>query len=173
MSSVVRLKNAPKGSPYVIERIDDLPLTEAHKAAALWWDSKGTLAVIVLDGDHEDGRYTRDYIDESRVPRGWVSAALPPRPPPLGPVPPMPETPAPTVNLAFEEAVKPPPTLPPGTFMCATCKAPLPPSRKYPGDDDPTPSGRLADNRCPECGRRVRVRQGTLMSAYLTARGKP
>lgn len=179
MVSVMRLKNAPKGEPYAIERIDGLTMDAAAKLATSWWESRGTLSLIVMDGDIEDSRYTKEYADAERVPEAWPKGkAPPPRPKPLE-QPAKVKAPERAPPTLFNAPVRPNETRVKCTgcqrqvtegrprpdeahasrvcgvcgvpFSCTTCLMPLP-MDGYPGDNEPTPSGRLADLRCPECG---------------------
>lgn len=180
--TVIRLKNAPKGAPYVIERVDDLTPEQAGQLSVSWWESRGTLSMILLADDKEDSRYTREYMDESRVPEDWVKPKKPKKP-----VPPVPDA----LMAQAPARPRPPPTLrnnrnpqPPKkqevcahclrvvpkqakrdeadehsrcaacgqAYVCTTCMRVYPASRLYDGDDDPTPSGRQANHRCMGCG---------------------
>ena len=72
-TTIIRLKNTGKGQPYGIERAEDLDGETAAQQTEVWWESAGTIAMcIVIDGE-EDSRYEKQYLDESRVPEGWVA----------------------------------------------------------------------------------------------------
>lgn len=177
--SVMRLRNSKGGRPYDIERVDDLTEAQAIQVASSWWESGGTVAMLVLRDGQEDTRYQREYCVEQRIPEAWPQAPKPrfPSPSPA----PQPRA-APTIDDPVEVAaprqrtptVRCPVcgrTVPEGTldqpvgekgpsscprcgltFICRACAIELPPSRRYPDDRDPTPSGRLAAGRCLECG---------------------
>lgn len=192
----VRLKNAPKGQPYAIERAGDLSPGDAAEQAATWWESRGTLAVVVLIAGKEDSRYERDYMEADRVPDDWVSAKAPPR-----------KSSLPKIEIALPEPPKAPPTitnraqkgkrpktcstcgrrggsgLAPTTdaqhcptcgltYRCRVCNADLPKDRKYAGDDDPTPSGRINNRRCPGCGAPMRRSRRQIYQLYTRQRRK-
>lgn len=185
-AEVIRLKNAPKGQPYAIERISDLTPDDAAAQATVWWDSKGTLAVVVTVDGKEDARYEREYMDTTRVPKAW-EAAKPQKP--VAPIPqsPIPQAPpkrpvAPPTLVNTKPTQKDPRVQCHGCgrnvrastilghreksdptdaaccavcgvgYTCETCGRELPKDRKYAGDDDRTPSGRLENRRCPRCG---------------------
>jgi ribosomal protein L37AE/L43A len=173
----MRLKNAPGTQPYVIEQLTDLTSAQAGELSVSWWESRGTLAMVLMADGAEDSRYERDYLVAERVPGTWPKGKKPPMVAPsptkaeaLEPQPPRPRAPPTVANLAGA-AKRKCPTCGRGTAVsteakdggsgCPTCGAPfscgsclrvLPASRHYEGDDDPTPSGRLANLRCPECG---------------------
>lgn len=179
--TVMRLKNAPKGEPYAIDRVDDLTPDQAGQVSLQWWESRGTLSLLLLVDGKEDSRYDRKYLDTGRVPEQWPKPKPGHATPPPVPPSPMPQQapvrPAAPPTLAnprrpSRKAVKCPtcerPMADPArreeasdstrcptcgqAFTCGTCLAVLPASRRYDGDEDPTPSGRLANHRCPECG---------------------
>jgi DNA-directed RNA polymerase subunit RPC12/RpoP len=187
-AEVIRLKNAPKGEPYAIERETDLTADAASEQASTWWESKGTLAVVVTIGGKEDARYEREYMDASRVPEGWVKTKprkLPPKTLPDAPAP-RPQVAPTLVNTEGPAKKKDPRVVCTGCgrnvkvstvhghrseadptdaaccatcgigYTCSTCGRELPKDRKYDGDDDSTPSGRLNANRCPRCGADMR-----------------
>jgi len=152
MPSVRRLKNAKAGEPYGIEVVKNVTAEEASEQATAWWSSGGTLAVVVLtDSGAEDARYQREYVNADRVPDGWVTAVA---------------KPVSTADLLDQlRAAKPAPKEAPSIFnedeapepkkatvgMCIACMLPLL-HEGHQGDDDPTPSGRLQNGRCPDCG---------------------
>lgn len=177
--TLMRLKNAPQGAPYAIEQIDGLDPQAAGQLSASWWDSRGTIALIVVHNGEIDSRYLKEYADTERFPDEWPKGDVaPPKPEPLPerlkPVH-VRQRPAPTLaNPPERKAEK---VTCPGCqrqvaeqakreetssssvcsvcgvpFACVTCLKQLPESRRYDGDDDPTPSGRIANHRCPECG---------------------
>src|SRR5512137_1640118 len=154
-AEVRRLANAPQGYPYRLEVRGDLTIEDANKQAQLWWESGGTLAIVVTVNGREDSRYEREYADASRVPKGWElrktrvrdradSAKLDP-PRQLATVEPMPESVAPTV---FNE----PKAQPQSAWTEGACWVCKQPKQLWPGDVDRTPSGRLNERRCMECG---------------------
>ena len=180
--TVMRLKNAPAGQPYAIEQMSDLTPAQAGTLSLSWWESRGTLAMILLADDVEDSRYERDYMVAERVPDEWPVGKKPPvvEPSPTkaeAPArPPRPRAPPSVANpqrkqgkqakcptcdrlrpsvkearreISDDSAVCPTCGQP---FTCASCLRTLTISRHHDGDDDPTPSGRLANHRCPECG---------------------
>lgn len=193
---VLRLKNAPNGQPYSLEKIAGVDKSAAYEAVGRWWESGGTLAIVVLgDGGVELSRYERDYFDPQRAPDDWVKrkrrkkitkpTPLPKRPKPQAPPPTLFNEPVQTQrrvtcgvcdrrvkaqrkNPAPEEAAVCNGCGVP--FMCHTCMGMIPKSRQFPGDDDPTPSGRLSARRCPECGRPVKAKQRDIEEAYLRRR---
>lgn len=181
--TIMRLKNAPAGQPYGIEKVEDLTPEQAGKLSVSWWESRGTLAMVLLADGKEDSRYEREYMVADRVPEAWPAPAKPPR------VEPTPPKLPPALARAAQRPVAPPTLVNPRkeaskgehkcpgcdrglprpgakvaepaeggcgicgrAFACRACLRPLPPERRYEGDEDPTPSGRLADYRCPECG---------------------
>lgn len=185
--TVMRLKNAPQGQPYVIEQMENLTPEQAGQLSVGWWESRGTLAMVLLADGREDSRYVREYVDEERVPDSWprgtVAPVVEPSPIKLPPAPSRPQPPRepPTVVNPPQQAdakqrpkcptcarFLPSPQaeqarrgeVPAGSacvtcgqaYTCGTCLKVLPANRKYEGDSDPTPSGRLANLRCPECG---------------------
>jgi predicted RNA-binding Zn-ribbon protein involved in translation (DUF1610 family) len=181
--TVMRLKNAPSGQPYGVETVEDLTPEQAGKLSVSWWDSRGTLAMVLFADGKEDSRYRRDYMDAERVPEAWPAPAKParvePTPPKLPPAlaraaqrpvapptvvnprkaPPKEAAACPTCDRALPRGAASPAQRVEGgcptcgrAFTCRACLRPLPKDRRYEGDDDPTPSGRLADHRCPECG---------------------
>ena len=176
-TTIIRLKNTGKGQPYGIERAEDLDGETAAQQTEVWGESAGTIAMcVVIDGE-EDSRYEKQYLDESRVPEGWVAkqakkkdmpkAAIPVAPP-SRPLPPPtlvnPEPKAAEKRAACADCYrtgKPRDEAPEGNvrhctaclipFTCVRCLRPLP-ITAHEGDDDPTPSGRLNNRRCPSCG---------------------
>jgi len=173
---VVRLRNSKLGTPYGIDRVSGLTEEAAHERAATWWESRGTLAVAVLVRGRVDALYEREYTDSQRVPEDWTYAttkpALEKRSVKLPPPPPRPAPSVATVqkkqrlttcegcgrqvsafatNRNRQEGVSRCAVCGMG-YTCGRCNRELPGSRHYEGDDDPTPSGRLANYRCPGCG---------------------
>lgn len=163
MPSVVRLKNSPKGEPYTTEVKAGLTSVDASTQAARWWASRGTLAVVVrMDNGTEDARYERKYLDVARLPEGWAASKKPQDP---------------AERLFQQAAVDTQPTLvneepdapePPESSVCATCHGPL--DVAYQEGRDRTPSGRMAEGRCPDCGRPVPgVPYRDILKAHLAA----
>lgn len=196
MITLIRLKNGPKGHPYAIEKVEDVQPKGAGQMAMSWWESNGTIALIVMNGEEEDSRYVKEYADRDRFPPEWPAPEKPDKP--KKPI----ETPAALRRKPTKTAL---PTLLGKkqrskrekcpvcgrmvpevetteaehgcpecgqAFMCRTCLHELPPDRKYPNDDDPTPSGRLAARRCPDCGRPMRDQTGKQIWALYTRRRK-
>jgi len=152
---VQRLKNTPAEAEYAIEQAKTKTIDEANEYAAKWWQSNGTISVVVLNGKEIDARYEREWIDRKRVPKAWRSRTideleqLQRATVPLetnkaypsqsdGPLP----AAAPTL---FKESTKRPK---PTASQCGCCLS----DRKDHGERDKTPSGRMADHRCLECG---------------------
>lgn len=162
MASVVRLKNSAKGEPYRIERRKKLSIEAANKQASVWWESGGTLAVVVRDDEGaEDARYARDYLDEDRVPSSWATARAAPSPVTgndiLDAILSKTETPREAPSVFNEEKPKPKPKkgaayIDAAPGVCFACALPTT-DAPFEGDDDPTPSGRLVAGRCADCGR--------------------
>ena len=177
-AEVRRLANAPADQTYKLEVQSDLSEEAAQVACQIWWASKGTMAVIVMIDGRIDARYERDWMDQGRVPNGWItrkkakgvswqdvlaaqagdSAEEEPQTEKIEPAH------EPTLFNVEDDpnGHKPPPiglkiavdTNPVGqptnkSYLCWTCKQEL---REYTGDTDPNPSGRLEAFRCPECG---------------------
>jgi len=173
-ASVLRLRNTSAGMSYVIERIDDLNTTNAELLAQSWWSSRGTLALLVLVNGKEDSRFQRRYMILDRVPSDWPKPSRP-----------IQVAPAPMISIGEELKAQPRPAptlanpkLKPeardsSAHVCWTCGSPLPPSRNYEGDNDPTPSGRLADMRCPECGGPQPGKSGrAIWNMYMTGQSR-
>lgn len=196
--TIKRLKNAPADQPYGIETVEDLTPEAAGQLSVSWWESRGTLAMVLFADGKEDSRYQREYMVADRVPEAWPAPAkrptVEPTPPKLPPAlvraPQRPAAPPTLVNprkeAAKEEKVCPGCERPlprnPGepveggcgvcgrAFACRACLRALPPSRRYPGDKDPTPSGRMADYRCLECGAPQRGMKTTDLWRQYTGR---
>jgi hypothetical protein len=167
--TVHRLKNTPGGGKYGIERIKVKSLDEASAASAAWWQSNGTVSVIVLNGKEIDARYEREWIDRERVPDGWhtrtvdeleqlqrvaANSVVPPTEKSGGVLP----LPAPSL---YQEAPEPKPAL---SGQCGCCMQTL----QDHGERDRSPSGRLADLRCLACGAPVRgATERQLQDRYL------
>jgi hypothetical protein len=152
---VQRLKNTPQTQSYEIEQqtVDDL--LAAADLVEKWWQSRGTIGVLVLNGTAIDSRYEREWIDQKRVPQEWQKRA-----------PAINETgeQAPTVGSPPQQAEPVPASLPPTLYneeapgiappvlagFCPCCAGRV--HVDDPGDPG-TPSGRLDDCRCMACGR--------------------
>jgi DNA-directed RNA polymerase subunit RPC12/RpoP len=177
-AEVRRLANAPAGESYKLEVVDGLSERAAHAQAEVWWESGGTIAVVVKNNGQEDSRYEREHMDSDRVPNGWELRKADPRLKKANWIEVIeravaaaakakPEAPPTIFN---EEAVPEPPTEPQRgqtIYLCATCKRER---TDWEGDDDPTPSGRLNNFRCPECGSPLQgLTHRQIHEAYLRA----
>ncbi len=173
MILVRRLKNTSGGNPYAIDKAECKTAEEASKIAAVWWESGGTLSVVVEVDGREDCRYTKMHADTGRYPEDWGM--------PEGYRPPRTDTGA--VSIVRPAAKAPPTprsTLPPPTLFnepqkapranaggCPCCYQPRCPERDP--EDPGTPSGRIAELRCPECGVRIGGSDpGAIQKLYLT-----
>lgn len=162
-AKALRLKHAPQGQPYVIERRRFPAMEEAAAQAAEWWASRGTVAILVLDFDgEEDSRYERTWVQRSRVPEGWPARKGPqavlieqPEARPASPLP----TPLPKAVPAEKPARLP------GSCLCC---------RRVPDPALPltSPSTRLAEGCCMECGTPLGLSTGQLQRMYLAFQGK-
>lgn len=143
------------GAHYVFEKLPFENAAEANKQAFLWWREAQTISVIVQVHDREDARYTRETIKAERVPVTWpeqktIYGTKLEAPPAvvtedIAPSLVNPEDDEPTVRVETPATI-----VLEGTARCWTCKHAV---QEHPGDDDPTPSGRLEAMRCPECGK--------------------
>lgn len=183
---VRRLANAPEKEPYKIEIIEGVSEKVAHLQSTEWWESGGTLAIVVKCGEAEDARYEREYIDEERIPNGWVQRPKVKRPSWKDVMvevdrqeeAPAKEAVAPTIFN--EDEPQDPENVPdPGQIrqllskvgqgevhLCWTCKHVLQDHE----ETDKTPSGRLNEYRCPECGHQLQGMTHTAINMmYLRA----
>ncbi len=176
-ASVVRLANSPKGQPYRIDRHDKVPEATAAELASRWWDSGGTLAVVVTVDGKEDARYEKSHIDPERIPKGWVTRKVK-RPTVNDVMERMAAAPAEPSSRVHPEAAPPDlgeedvePSVAKG--MCRTCGLPVP-QEPFPGDSSPnSPSSRIAGHRCPMCGRPLTgAHMGRVNIRYLKVTGR-
>lgn len=162
---VLRLKNSAKGTEYRVQVAEAETAEIAEAQLQRWWESGGTVSVCVVDDKGDvDSIYTRDWIDNERVPKGWMRFYKPtPRPeaPKLDATP-EPEREPPTIfnEDPAEKRQDREDTL----TWCACCNSPRP-IEGY--ERDSSPSGRLAEGACMACGRRLRgVPNRAIMAAY-------
>jgi len=151
---VVRLANAPAGDPYKIQTRRFDAYADVDQQVGMWWSSRGTLAIVVMDGDKEDSRYERDWIDRTRVPDGWEDRKGSTAADVLAKLAEARVESAPDVPITIfneeDEVKKKKPTRRTGNY-CYECLRPLP-DEAYPGDDEKNPSGRHNARRCGTCG---------------------
>lgn len=156
-----RLKNAPKGEPYGVDVVECKSAEEANELAAKWWESRGTAAVLVMVGTVEDARYEREWIDRERIPADWIGrkglAKDMIEDPSKRPESPLPEQPEiepeqPTLFNDLEEEVRGEVADTAAGPRCPCCGHLRPDGGYGERPRDRTPSGRMADGRCLECG---------------------
>lgn len=167
VAKVYRLKNGPAGEPYGIEKRTVPAMEEVAPIVGKWWASRGTVAVVVfaLDGS-EDARYERTWIARDRIPATWPSreglqAKLIEQPESRPPSP---------VRVDGGDLVEAPvskPTRPEGACLCCwRADAPTGALRHA------SPSSRLADGRCLECGSPSGMTAAELQAQYVAFQGK-
>tara|TARA_Y100000296_G_scaffold66535_1_gene78632 strand:- start:111 stop:713 length:603 start_codon:yes stop_codon:yes gene_type:complete len=152
---VVRLANAPSGDPYKIERRIFSEYADVDQQVGIWWSSRGTLAIVVMNRDKEDSRYERDWLDRSRVPEGWEERRGPTVEDIMAKLEESRTKPQPDAPItAFNEDDDEPKTKvvrPSSVGACIECWRPIQ-DEPYPGDEDKSPSGRHNALRCGTCG---------------------
>lgn len=181
-----RLLNTSGAGTYGVQSVAQVSLRAAYAVVRNWWESKGTLSVCVVRevyGRLEvDTDYTRPWIDRARIPEDWrgntkpaVAEYMPAAPPPsaikaaereLAAIDPIFEDPEAEYKA---EASRLPWNLGPVEGACGACGAAD--VQPDPDDRDRTPSGRIANHRCAECGRAwPGTRQATLQDWHLRFR---
>lgn len=154
---VHRLKEG-LGPYYQHDKKQAASVDDANGLAAQWWEEPETISVLVLvvnqrGGVMEDARYVQPRMDLARVPPTWMlpegvkREEKPPDPPPDLPEP------APSAAPIFDVPLPKEPE-PQKADGCVCCMKPVP-DEPDPLDDDRTPSGRIANYRCPVCGQLV------------------
>ena len=148
MSKVIvyRLKNTPAGQKYAVERKAFEELEATSEIVSTWWDSGGTAAVLTQVNGDDDSRYEKPWIDRERIPEAWpgrkgLAAKMIENPDqrPANPV-------ALPTKLIVDDKPKP------KVAGCACCGTPWAAADRRRNDLDKTPSGRMANYRCMECG---------------------
>ena len=146
---------------YGLEQQTVSDLLSASVLAVSWWSDSATVAIVIREGGREDSRYTRPGLADGRIPSGW------PRPVSARMV--VDDEDRTDIDLVIPVAASSnaPQQLP--THACLVCGIARPASgSRHEGDTDPTPSGRLHNQRCPECGAFVRhVPLHQIYRAYL------
>ena len=145
---------AKETGKYAVNTAECMSVEEGNEIAMRWWKLEDTLSIVVMDRNREDARYAHTDIDESRLPEQW------PRPEPkaaaLGPSQDagalLPPAPPPTLFNRSQRSQE----LQEGHCPCCFQKRTQP----DPADDDPTPTGRINNLLCPECGQLVPVANG-------------
>lgn len=147
-----RIKNTKGGEPYELETRKAKDQDHAERIVNFWWSSKGSMAVvIVLESGKTDSHYMRDYCDPDRVPEKWMRYWVPPPKTEPKKLEPTPEPRAePEVTIFNEEPAPSPPKAHSLTY-CACCGNNR--QQNGYGELDRSPSGRLADHRCMQCGK--------------------
>jgi hypothetical protein len=163
---VRRLKNTKDGSPYALESRKAKDQDHAEKLVTFWWASKGSMAVVILtESGKTDSHYMREYCDPDRVPKKWLKYWAPP--PVVAPalLEPTPEPRAePDVTL-FNEDSAPEAPKPHSLTYCGCCGN----NRVIDGygERDRSPSGRLNDGRCPQCGKPLQLKNKAIYRMYM------
>lgn len=155
---VHRLKEGPGPIYEHIKRRTD-SVDDGNTLAAVWWEEPDTISVLVLVVNQhghamEDARYVQPRIDLSRVPPSWVLPEGTKReePPPIPPE--IPEEEVANRAAPIFDAPLPKEKPPVAQGGCACCMKPML-AEPDPHDTDRTPSGRIANLRCPLCGQPV------------------
>lgn len=165
MLIVRRIKDTgPEGSQYAVESKSVRDEKQADLQAKRWWDfAKHTVGIAIISSTGTTvTTYTREGLDPKRIPDGWAEWKPPPtrirdsasvEKPHLEPT-----------DLFDEEPEEPAPARSLDTVaFCGCCRNPKPTEKER----DRTPSGRMADGRCPACGSRLpRMKQIEIMRMY-------
>jgi hypothetical protein len=152
--TVLRLVDLGREGAYEMQSTE---VDDPDAQCGMWWSDLATMSIVVVRSQLVITRYTRPAIKAELIPALWPrpddsTVAVLPATAPAAP--------------ALRQRTEPVKAVTPGTPACACCGMPV---EKHDGDDDQTPSGRLADRRCMECGRPMPgLKQATIQQMYNT-----
>lgn len=161
---LVRRLIETKSGPYTAETKEVTGPVSADRHALKWNNDPITKTVIVLsDAGKIEARFTpHGMLDGARVPSNWKSLVGPTisKRKPDGNRPEASVVPS-VISETDEHGAKPPLVVP--ISQCACCMG----ARDHGSPErDKSPSGRLADGRCPACGRQLRMPNRQLWDMY-------